>query len=111
MVGPGSLPANGRVAAGRAGCPLRIGQSVAAQFQNANLAASVAEIIEAHGLPPEALMLEVTESVLMNERLVAIDTMNAIANWASACRWTISEPAIQPEPAGASADPRIEDLP
>jgi diguanylate cyclase (GGDEF)-like protein/PAS domain S-box-containing protein len=47
-------------------------------FQNANLAATVAEIIAAHGLPPEALMLEVTEGVLMNERLLAIETMNAI---------------------------------
>jgi diguanylate cyclase (GGDEF)-like protein len=47
-------------------------------FQNVNLAVTVAEIIEAHGLPPEALMLEVTEGVLMNERLVAIDTMNAV---------------------------------
>lgn len=47
-------------------------------FQNANLAATVAEIIAANGLPPEALMLEVTEGVLMNERLAAIDTMNAI---------------------------------
>ena len=47
-------------------------------FQNTNLAASVAEIIAAYGLPPEALMLEVTEGVLMNERLVAIETMNAI---------------------------------
>ena len=47
-------------------------------FQNANLATSVAEIIEACGLPPEALMLEVTEGVLLNERLLAIETMNAI---------------------------------
>jgi diguanylate cyclase (GGDEF)-like protein/PAS domain S-box-containing protein len=47
-------------------------------FQNANLAATVAEIIEACGLPPEALMLEVTEGVLLNERLLAIETMNAI---------------------------------
>jgi diguanylate cyclase (GGDEF)-like protein/PAS domain S-box-containing protein len=47
-------------------------------FQNVNLAVTVAEIIAAHGLPPEALMLEVTEGVLMSERLVAIDTMNAI---------------------------------
>ena len=47
-------------------------------FQNATLAAAVAEIIAANGLPPEALMLEVTEGVLMNERLVAIETMNAI---------------------------------
>jgi diguanylate cyclase (GGDEF)-like protein/PAS domain S-box-containing protein len=47
-------------------------------FQNANLAATVAEIIEACGLPPEALMLEVTEGVLLNERVLAIETMNAI---------------------------------
>ncbi|MEO6843306.1 MAG: EAL domain-containing protein [Bradyrhizobium sp.] len=47
-------------------------------FQNANLAVTVAEIIADHGLPPEALMLEVTEGVLMNERLLAIETMNAI---------------------------------
>ena len=47
-------------------------------FQNTNLAVTVAEIIAANGLPPEALMLEVTEGVLMNERLVAIETMNAI---------------------------------
>ena len=47
-------------------------------FQNANLAAVVAETIAANGLPPEALMLEITEGVLMNERSVAIETMNAI---------------------------------
>jgi diguanylate cyclase (GGDEF)-like protein/PAS domain S-box-containing protein len=47
-------------------------------FQNANLAATVAEIIEACGLPAEALMLEVTEGVLMSERLAAIETMKAI---------------------------------
>jgi diguanylate cyclase (GGDEF)-like protein/PAS domain S-box-containing protein len=47
-------------------------------FQNVSLAATVAEIIIANGLPPEALMLEVTEGVLMNERLAAIETMNAI---------------------------------
>ena len=47
-------------------------------FQNANLATVVAETIAANGLPPEALMIEITESVLMNERSVAIETMNAI---------------------------------
>ena len=47
-------------------------------FQNRNLAAVVAETLAANGLPPEALMLEITESVLMNERSVAIETMNAI---------------------------------
>jgi diguanylate cyclase (GGDEF)-like protein/PAS domain S-box-containing protein len=47
-------------------------------FQNRRLAAVVAETLAANGLPPEALMLEITESVLMNERSVAIETMNAI---------------------------------
>ncbi|MGB9115241.1 EAL domain-containing protein [Bradyrhizobium sp.] len=47
-------------------------------FQNANLAAAVAEILADHGLPPEVLMLEITEGVIMNERSVAIETMNSI---------------------------------
>jgi len=47
-------------------------------FQNRALATVVAETLAANGLPPEALMIEITESVLMNERSVAIETMNAI---------------------------------
>ncbi len=47
-------------------------------FQNVNLAAAVAESIAEHDLPPEVLMLEITEGVIMNERSVAIETMNAI---------------------------------
>ena len=47
-------------------------------FQNSKLAAVVAETIAANGLPPEALMLEITEGVLVNERSAAIETMNAI---------------------------------
>jgi diguanylate cyclase (GGDEF)-like protein/PAS domain S-box-containing protein len=47
-------------------------------FQNRRLAAVVAETLAANDLPPDALMLEITESVLMNERSVAIETMNAI---------------------------------
>jgi diguanylate cyclase (GGDEF)-like protein/PAS domain S-box-containing protein len=47
-------------------------------FQNAKLAAVVAETIKTNGLPPEALMLEITEGVLANERSAAIETMNAI---------------------------------
>ena len=47
-------------------------------FQNVNLAAAVAEILAEHGLPPEVLMLEITEGVIMNERSVAIETMNAV---------------------------------
>ncbi len=47
-------------------------------FQNAKLATLVAETIAANGLPPDALMLEITEGVLLNERSAAIRTMNAI---------------------------------
>src|SRR4051794_2542503 len=47
-------------------------------FQNAKLAAVVAETIAVNGLPPQTLMLEITEGVLVNERSAAIETMNAI---------------------------------
>ncbi|HET7887121.1 MAG TPA: EAL domain-containing protein [Bradyrhizobium sp.] len=47
-------------------------------FQNAGLASVVAEILAAYDLPPEVLMLEVTESVFLNEHAVAIETMSAI---------------------------------
>ncbi len=47
-------------------------------FQNRSLAAVVAETLAVNGLPPDALMLEITETVLMNERSVAIETMNDI---------------------------------
>ncbi len=47
-------------------------------FQNTNLAASVAEMLAEYGLPPEVLMLEITESVILNERSVAIETMTAV---------------------------------
>jgi len=47
-------------------------------FQNTNLAASVGEVLAEHGLPPEMLMLEITESVILNERSVAIETMTAV---------------------------------
>jgi diguanylate cyclase (GGDEF)-like protein/PAS domain S-box-containing protein len=47
-------------------------------FQNGNLAAAVAETLSDHGVPPEMLMLEITEGVVLNERAVAIETMNAL---------------------------------
>ena len=49
-------------------------------FQNANLAAAIAEILREHDLPTEMLLLEVTEGVFLNERSGAIETMNAIRN-------------------------------
>jgi diguanylate cyclase (GGDEF)-like protein/PAS domain S-box-containing protein len=48
------------------------------KFQNVTLAFAVAEILADHGLPPEMLMLEITEGVIMNDRSVAIETMNAL---------------------------------
>jgi diguanylate cyclase (GGDEF)-like protein/PAS domain S-box-containing protein len=47
-------------------------------FQNVNLATAVAEILAEHGLPPDMLMLEITEGVILNERSIAIETMNAL---------------------------------
>jgi diguanylate cyclase (GGDEF)-like protein/PAS domain S-box-containing protein len=47
-------------------------------FQNAGLASAIAEILTEYELPPDLLMLEVTESVFLNERSAAIDTMSAI---------------------------------
>ncbi len=47
-------------------------------FQKANLACVVADILAEHRLPPDVLMLEVTESVVQNERPQAIETMNAL---------------------------------
>jgi diguanylate cyclase (GGDEF)-like protein/PAS domain S-box-containing protein len=47
-------------------------------FQNVNLASAVARTLAEHGLRPEALMLEITEGVILNERSVAIETMNSV---------------------------------
>jgi diguanylate cyclase (GGDEF)-like protein/PAS domain S-box-containing protein len=47
-------------------------------FQNVSLAREVAAILAEHALPPDVLMLEITEGVIMNERSVAIETMNAL---------------------------------
>ncbi|WP_420133987.1 EAL domain-containing protein [Rhodopseudomonas sp.] len=47
-------------------------------FQNANLPSVVADCLAEHRLPPEVLMLEVTEGVLEKERSRALATMNAL---------------------------------
>jgi diguanylate cyclase (GGDEF)-like protein/PAS domain S-box-containing protein len=47
-------------------------------FQNPSLAAFLLENIQANGLSPESVVLEITESVFMNERSDAIATMRAI---------------------------------
>jgi diguanylate cyclase (GGDEF)-like protein/PAS domain S-box-containing protein len=47
-------------------------------FHNADLAAVVADIVRDNDLPPEALMLEVTEGVILDENSAALRTMDAI---------------------------------
>ncbi len=47
-------------------------------FRNAALATRVAGILAEYALPPESLMLEITEGAFMQERMVALETMNAI---------------------------------
>src|SRR5579859_1430162 len=47
-------------------------------FQKPDLAAAVAATLDEHGLPPDMLMLEVTEGVFLNERAIAIETMDAL---------------------------------
>ncbi|MFC0243456.1 EAL domain-containing protein [Rhodopseudomonas telluris] len=47
-------------------------------FQNANLPSVVADSLAEHDLPPEVLMLEVTEGVLEKERSRALATMTAL---------------------------------
>lgn len=47
-------------------------------FQNVNLAAAVAQILGNHDLPPNLLMLEITEGVFMSERSTVIATMSEL---------------------------------
>ncbi|MGJ4941260.1 EAL domain-containing protein [Bradyrhizobium sp. HKCCYLS1011] len=49
-------------------------------FQNVNLAARVAQILNEFGLPPKRLMLEITEGVFLNERATVVATMNELRN-------------------------------
>jgi EAL domain-containing protein (putative c-di-GMP-specific phosphodiesterase class I) len=47
-------------------------------FQNVNLAAQVAQILTAHDLPPNLLILEITEGVFLSERATVISTMSEL---------------------------------
>ena len=47
-------------------------------FQNANLAAQVAQILAAHDLAPNFLILEITEGVFLNERAAVLATMGEL---------------------------------
>jgi predicted signal transduction protein with EAL and GGDEF domain len=47
-------------------------------FRNVELAARLAAILAENDLPPDTLMLEITEGAFMQDRAVALETMNAI---------------------------------
>jgi EAL domain-containing protein (putative c-di-GMP-specific phosphodiesterase class I) len=47
-------------------------------FRDVDLAARLAAILAEHELPPNALMLEITEGAFMQERAVALETMQTI---------------------------------
>ncbi|MEY9594269.1 putative signal transduction protein with EAL and GGDEF domain [Bradyrhizobium yuanmingense] len=47
-------------------------------FRNVTLAARLKDILAEHDLPPDALMLEITEGAFMQDGAAALETMNAI---------------------------------
>ncbi|MGX1165877.1 diguanylate cyclase (GGDEF)-like protein/PAS domain S-box-containing protein [Bradyrhizobium sp. USDA 372] len=47
-------------------------------FRNVTLAARLKDILAEHELPPDALMLEITEGTFMQDGAAALETMNAI---------------------------------
>jgi len=47
-------------------------------FRNVTLAARLKGILAEHDLPPDALMLEITEGAFMQDSVAALETMNAI---------------------------------
>jgi len=60
--------------------PLRVGVNLSArQFQEPELVESVLEVLERHGLAPEHLELELTESILMKD----VDITTMLLKWLS----------------------------
>ncbi len=66
-----------------------------AQFVGDGLVEEVAGALEASGLPPERLELEITESVLLQDDAATLAILHRLRASASAPRWTISAPAIR----------------
>jgi diguanylate cyclase (GGDEF)-like protein len=59
--------------------PLQVSVNLSAgQFADPHLVAMVSAALEASGLPPDHLWLEITESVLMEEAAATIDTLRAL---------------------------------
>jgi EAL domain-containing protein (putative c-di-GMP-specific phosphodiesterase class I) len=51
----------------------------ALQFQRANFVQEVADILQRHGLPPQGLELELTESILIRDAEEALAKLQALA--------------------------------
>jgi len=63
----------------RGGHPVRVGVNLSpSQFQSADLATAVAEILQATGLTPSLLELEVTEDILLLDEERVLDTFRRI---------------------------------
>ncbi len=81
-------------------------------FQNVNLASAVAGVLADHGLAPEALMLEITEGVILNERSIVIETMNNLRKLGvRAVVGRFRNRLFEPQLVGAVANSRAEDRP
>jgi diguanylate cyclase (GGDEF)-like protein/PAS domain S-box-containing protein len=62
------------------GRPLQVAVNVSAlQFQRANFVQEVADILQRHGLPPQGLELELTESILIRDAEEALAKLQALA--------------------------------
>jgi EAL domain-containing protein (putative c-di-GMP-specific phosphodiesterase class I) len=48
------------------------------QFQQADLVEQITQVVKESGIPPHTLQLEITESVLMDDRLGGIDTLKRL---------------------------------
>lgn len=51
-----------------------------AQFRNGDLAAEVVALLQRHGLPPDALELEVTENIVLEKNSTALSTLQTLAD-------------------------------
>lgn len=66
----------------RNGAPtMRMGVNLfGAQFRNGDLAAEVVALLQRHGLPPDALELEVTENIVLEKNSTALSTLQTLAD-------------------------------
>lgn len=61
------------------GSPLKVSVNLSVrQFQQTNLVGEVAEVLRTSQLPPHALTLEITESILVQDNLVAVDKLQEL---------------------------------